>query len=226
VHAETGRPMSFEIMLVSPAFERIVLPFRRNLERLGIDVSVRLVDQSQYIERLRNFDFDMIIGVWGQSNSPGNEQRDFWGCSAAETPGSRNYAGICDPVVDALIDRIIAAPDRESLIAATRALDRVLLWSHYVIPNWHSRVDRIVYWNKFGFPETIPANGTSTSYWWFEPTGAAQVAQELAENPEVAGEAGEDTGRGLSGTAWFAALAALLLGGYFVFRRAMRKGTA
>lgn len=223
VNARTGEPMAFEILLVSPAFERIALPFTRNLKRLGIDVSVRLVDQAQYVNRVRDFDFDMMIAVWGQSNSPGNEQRDFWGCSAAKTPGSRNYAGICDPVVDELIDRVISAPDRETLIAATRALDRVLLWGHYVIPNWHSRVDRIIYWNKFDYPKLIPAQGTSTNYWWFNPTGAQQVAQELAVNPDATGDESEATGRGISGVTWFAALAALLFGGYFVIRRAMRR---
>ena len=226
VNAETGAQMRFEILLVSPAFERIVLPFTRNLRRLGIEVSVRLVDAAQYVNRERDFDFDMMIEAWGQSNSPGNEQREFWGSKAATTPGSQNTAGVRDPVVDELIDRLIGSPDRETLVAYTRALDRVLLWGHYVIPNWHSRVDRIVYWDKFGYPKEIPANGTSFSYWWYDPAEARQVAQGIAANPNATGEQSRTGARGLSGTTWFMALAALLFGGYFVLRRAMRRGAA
>ena len=166
VNAGTGEPFSFEILLVSAGFERIVLPFVRNLRRLGIDARVRVVDSSQYINRLRSFDFDMIVAVWGQSSSPGNEQRDFWGSDAARTPGSRNYAGIASPAVDALIESLIAAPDRESLVTRTRALDRVLLWSHLVVPNWHSPVDRLVFWDRFGFPLPPPRQGTSLDFWW------------------------------------------------------------
>ena len=166
VNEKTGEPFRFEILLVGSGFERIVLPYVRNLRRLGIEARVRVVDSSQYINRLRAFDFDMIVAVWGQSTSPGNEQRDFWGSVAARTSGSRNYTGIASPAVDALIDAIIAAPDRASLVTRTRALDRVLLWSHIVVPNWHSPVDRIVFWDKFGFPEKIPMQGTSTDYWW------------------------------------------------------------
>ena len=168
VNAETGEPLQIEILISSPAFERIVLPFARNLKRLGIDARVRLVDQSQYINRLRSFDFDMIVSGWGQSDSPGNEQRDFWGSTAADSPGSRNRIGIKDPVIDELIELIISAPSRESLIARTRALDRVLLWNHFVIPNWHLKVDRILSWDKFGRPETTrrtappgPTGGTT-----------------------------------------------------------------
>jgi len=163
---KTGEPFSFEILLVGSGFERIVLPYVRNLRRLGIDARVRVVDSSQYINRLRSFDFDMIVSVWPQSTSPGNEQRDFWGSAAAKAPGSRNYTGVASPAVDALIDAVIAAPDRESLVARTRALDRVLLWSHLVVPNWHSPVDRIVFWDKFGFPAPPPLQGTSTDWWW------------------------------------------------------------
>ena len=108
----------------------------------------------------------MIVAVWPQSSSPGNEQRDFWGSDAARTPGSRNYAGIASPAVDALIESLIAAPDRESLVTRTRALDRVLLWSHLVVPNWHSPVDRLVFWDRFGFPLPPPRQGTSLDFWW------------------------------------------------------------
>jgi microcin C transport system substrate-binding protein len=168
VKRETGEPFGFEILLVGSGFERIVLPFVRNLRRLGIEARVRVVDSSQYVNRLREFDFDMIVAVWPQSTSPGNEQRDFWGSAAAKAPGSRNYAGVAHPAVDALIESLIAAPDRESLVTRTRALDRVLLWSHLVVPNWHSPVDRIVFWDKFGYPEPPPLQGTSTDWWWMK----------------------------------------------------------
>jgi microcin C transport system substrate-binding protein len=117
-----------------------------------------------------------VVASWGQSDSPGNEQRDFWSSTAAETEGSRNLAGIADPAVDALVNLVIAAPDRESLIARTRALDRVLLWGHYVIPNWHIRFDRILHWDKFSRPDVIPKQGTSIDYWWFDEEKARALA--------------------------------------------------
>jgi microcin C transport system substrate-binding protein len=181
---DTGESMQFEILLVSPAFERIVLPFVRNLKRLGITARVRLVDQSQYVNRLRAFDFDMILGSWGQSESPGNEQRNYWSSAAATSPGARNYAGIQEPVIDALIEWLIQAPDRASLVARTRALDRVLLQGHYVIPNWHLRFQHILYWDKFSRPETTAKFGTSTSLWWFDAEKAArlEVARSAPRN--------------------------------------------
>lgn len=176
-----GKPLTFEILLVSPAFERIVGPFAKNLERLGIEVRVRTVDTAQYQNRLDDFDFDMIVATWGQSQSPGNEQRNFWSTVAAETKGSRNYAGIEDPVVDALIDQIIQAPTREDLVAATRALDRVLLWGHYVIPHWHIRVERLAYWNKFSQPEIHPRFGTDLYAWWVDAAKVAALGRREAE---------------------------------------------
>lgn len=170
-------PVEFEILLVSPAFERIVTPFAHNLKRLGITARVRTIDQSQYINRLRSFDFDMIVGGAGQSESPGNEQRDFWSSAAADRQGSRNTIGIKNPAVDALIEKIVDAPDRESLVAATRALDRVLLWNHYVIPQWHVRIDRIAYWNKFGIPKH-PKYGVDTMSWWIDPAREAALEQD------------------------------------------------
>lgn len=171
VHAETGRPMRFEILLVNPSFERVTLPFVRNLERLGISVSVRTVDATQFIERMKRFDYDMSVVVLGQSLSPGNEQESYWSCAAAETEGSRNYAGICSPVVDDLIKKVISAPDRDSLIARVRALDRVLMWGHYVIPHWHTKVWRVAYWNRLGHPNTPPKYGLPPveDIWWAKP---------------------------------------------------------
>lgn len=172
VNVETGEPFRFEILLVSPAFERIVLPFKRNLARLGIDVRVRLVDQSQYINRLRQYDFDSVISGWGQSESPGNEQRDYWGSAAANRPGGRNLIGIATPEIDALIELLIEAPDRNSLVARTRALDRVLLAGHWVVPNWHIAAQRIVYWDIFGRQENSPYKGVSIMTWWLDPAKA------------------------------------------------------
>jgi microcin C transport system substrate-binding protein len=168
-HTKSGTVMKFEILLVSPAFERVCLPFKQNLERLGIDVRVNTVDTAQYQNRMDSFDFDMAITTWGQSLSPGNEQRDFWSTDAANTNGSRNLAGIEDPVIDELIDLVISAPDRQSLIDRTRALDRVLLWGHYVIPQWHISSYRVAYWDKFATPKIRPKYSLGLNSWWIDP---------------------------------------------------------
>jgi microcin C transport system substrate-binding protein len=168
-HTETGKVMAFEVLLVSPLFERVVLPFKKNLVRLGIEVKVRTVDPAQYQERLNNYDYDMIVWTWGQSMSPGNEQRNFWGSETADRKGSRNFSGIKDPVIDELIELVIAAPTREELVQRTRALDRVLQWSHIVIPHWHGPYDRVLSWDKFSRPSVIPERGTSLFTWWVDP---------------------------------------------------------
>jgi microcin C transport system substrate-binding protein len=175
INQKTGQQMKFEVLLVSPAFERIVGPFIYNMRRLGIAATMRTVDTSQYQNRLDGFDFDMIVGSWGQSLSPGNEQRSYWNSRNANTRGGRNYAGIKDQVVDALIEKLIAAPDRKGLVMRTRALDRVLLWGHYVIPHWHIRADRFVFWDKFGMPDKIPLRGVDVDAWWFDVRKAAAV---------------------------------------------------
>lgn len=185
VNQQTGQPLAFEILLVSPAFERIVLPFVRNLKRLGIDARVRLVDQSQYINRLRSFDFDMIVSGWGSSESPGNEQRGFWTSAAANSPAASNYAGVSHPVVDELVERLIVATDRESLVAHARALDRVLLFGHYVIPHWHLRTQRILSWDKFSRPEVTPRSGTSINYWWYDEAKAGRLEQERSQQTQT-----------------------------------------
>ncbi len=177
VHEATGRPMRFEMMLVSPAFERVVLPFARNLERLGIDMRVRTVDPAQYENRVESFDFDMIVFARGQSLSPGNEQRAYWTTEAARTDGSDNLAGIRDPVVDELVELVINAPDRESLVHRTRALDRVLLWGHYVIPHWHIRAFRVAYWDKFDRPAVSPKYALGFDTWWVDPAKASRLEQ-------------------------------------------------
>ena len=162
----SGEALEFEILLNDSVFERVCLPYARNLERLGITARVRTVDATQYQNRMNDFDFDMTVGLFPQSLSPGNEQRDFWTSAAAATPGSRNIAGVRDPVVDELVDLVIAAPARDSLITRTRALDRVLLHGHYVVPHWHSREFRVAYWDKFARPEINPRYGLALDAWW------------------------------------------------------------
>jgi len=178
-----GKTFDFEILLISPLFERIVLPFAKNMERLGIKANVRTVDTAQYIKRLETYDFDMIVFTWGQSLSPGNEQRSFWGSDAAKRNGSRNFVGIKDPVVDELIEKLIAAPDRKSLITRTKALDRVLQWGHYVIPQWHLDYDRLVYWNKFGRPAITPLRGAQFGTWWVDPEKEAALKGRIKSAP-------------------------------------------
>lgn len=165
-----GRQMAFEITLDSPSFERVALPYVQALQRLGAAVSVRTVEAAQYQRRTDEFDYDMVVMLVPQSDSPGNEQRDFWTCAERDKPGSRNVAGICDPVVDALVETVINAPDREALITATRALDRVLLWGHHVIPQWHSRKYNVAYWNHLARPERPVRTGFAFDTWW--STGA------------------------------------------------------
>ncbi len=180
VNAETGKPLEFEVLLVSPLFERIVLPFAQNLEKLGINARVRTVDTSQYRRRLDTYDYDVIVGGAGQSLSPGNEQRAYWGSEAADQEGGRNTIGIKDPAIDELIETLIAAPDRKSLITATRALDRVLQWGHYVIPQWHIPYDRVAYWNIFDRPKITPDSGNQLMTWWVDADKAAVLAKERA----------------------------------------------
>lgn len=169
VHEKTGEGLRFEILLSQKNFERIVLPFANNLKKLGIEVDVRLIDSNQYVQRVRSFDFDVITQVIPQSDSPGNEQREYWHSDTADVNGSRNYMGVSDPVVDELIGLLIQSSDREQLVTRVRALDRVLLHSHYVIPQWHLNVDRIAYWQKLVRPDAVPKNGTDLSNWWARP---------------------------------------------------------
>jgi len=175
VNQKTGQAFRFEILLYESSFERVVLPFKRNLARLGIEADIRVVDTAQYINRRRDFDFDMMIATFGQSESPGNEQREYWGSSAADIPGTRNYAGIKNPVVDEMIEQIISAPNRKQLVLATRALDRVLLWEHIVIPQWHIAKYRVAYWNKFSRPQTIPRYSLGFDTWWIDPSKNAKL---------------------------------------------------
>jgi microcin C transport system substrate-binding protein len=180
VDTRTGEPFTMEILLNAedPGHERVALFYRSNYaERLGVSVSLRSVDLAQYENRLREFDFDVISALWGQSLSPGNEQRDFWSSQAADTPGSQNYVGIKNPAVDTLIDRIIFAKSRDELVAASRALDRVLLWNHYVVPFYYLWKIWTARWDRFGRPQVLPryAAGGFPTVWWWDAARAAKV---------------------------------------------------
>lgn len=176
INPADGKPMEIEFLLVSPAFERIVAPYIRNLKRLGVTGKIRTVDPAQYQNRVRDFDYDVIVSTFGQSSSPGNEQRNYWGSAAAKRPGSRNLIGITNPAIDSLVENIVAARDRKSLIIATRALDRVLKWNYFVVPQWHIREDRVAWWDKFGRPDTKPKYGVGFSSWWVDPKKDAMVS--------------------------------------------------
>ena len=174
---EKGEQFRIEFLGNDPTDERVSGPFMANLRKLGIDATLRIVDTSQYVNRVRNFDFDVITSVLMQSQSPGNEQRDFWSSAAADAPGSRNYAGIKDPVVDALVERVVFATDRDDLLAATHALDRVLLWNYYMVPQWHLPEVWVAYWNKFGIPDKQPSyQGVDIDSWWVDKEKEAALA--------------------------------------------------
>jgi microcin C transport system substrate-binding protein len=173
-------PFAFEVLLVSPAFERITLPFTQELEKLGIKATVRTVDTAQYQNRVDSYDFDMVVQSWGQSQSPGNEQRDMWTTQAAGTNGSQNLAGIRSPAVDKAVDLVIQAADRKSLVQRTRALDRLLQWGHYVVPQWYYGRDRVASWDKFGRPAVVPLRGgVNLMAWWLDPAKTASFDERL-----------------------------------------------
>ena len=165
---ETGEGFEFEMLLLQPAFERIVLPIKNNLRRLGIEMRVRTVDQAQYKKRRDDFDFDMTVDNFGITHSPGNEQRDFWHSTNANVPGSRNYTGVNDPAIDEFIELIVTAPDRDTLITRTKAFDRILLWNHFVIPNWHINKFRVSYWDFFNRPKITPKYDLGLMTWWVD----------------------------------------------------------
>ena len=179
VNSKTGQPLTVELLIVQPNFERVMLFYKPYLERLGIAASVRLVDSAQYENRLRQWDFDITVASWGESLSPGNEQRGYWGSAAADRPGSRNVIGIKNPAVDAMIERVIYAKDRAELVAATHALDRVLLWNDYVVPQWSYPFQRTARWDRFGRPDNMPKYGSAAfpTIWWWDKDKAAKTPQ-------------------------------------------------
>jgi microcin C transport system substrate-binding protein len=164
-----GHRFAFEMILHDSGFEAMVLPVKQNLERIGIDMSVRTVDTSQYQRRTDTYDFDMTIDLWAQALSPGNEQREFWGSKAADIPGGRNSIGLKDPAVDQLIELVISAPDRETLITRTRCLDRVLQWHEFIIPQFYSAKELVAYWNRFSRPDkTAKYDPAAFDTWWID----------------------------------------------------------
>lgn len=179
VDARTGQVLSVEFLVTDPSFERVVLFYKPSLERLGVEVTVRTVDDAQYENRLRQYDFDIIIWSQGQSLSPGNEQRGFWGSQAADQPGSRNIIGIKNEAIDALIERVIYAKSRDELVAATRALDRVLLAHNFVVPQWTYGKQRLARWDRFSRPAELPKYGASgfPTVWWFDADKAARAGR-------------------------------------------------
>jgi microcin C transport system substrate-binding protein len=178
VDTATGEPLTIEFLLGNPGYERIVLFYKETLNRLGIEVTVRVVDDVQHENRLRHWDFDIVVDSWTETLSPGNELRDYWGSQAAVTPGSRNIIGIANKAVDALIQQVIFAKNRDELVAAARALDRVLLWNHYVVPQWIYGKVRTARWDRFGKPERMPSYGLSAfpAIWWWDARRAVETA--------------------------------------------------
>jgi microcin C transport system substrate-binding protein len=176
---KTGAPFTIELLGADPSFERVMLFFKPSLERLGIEVSVRTIDPAQYENRLRTWDFDIVVSSWPESLSPGNEQREYWGSQAADMAGSRNIIGIKNPAIDKLIERLIFATDRNDLVAATKALDRVLLWNHYVVPQWTYNKVRTARWDRFGRPAELPEYGQSAfpGIWWYDADKAARIGK-------------------------------------------------
>lgn len=175
----TGKPLSVEILVQDPSSERIALFYKPSLERIGVSASIRVVDDAQYQNRLRSFDFDMIIDQWGESLSPGNEQREFWGSQAADIPGARNTIGIKNPAVDALIEKVIYAKNRGELVAATHALDRVLLWNFYLVPQFTYGFSRYARWDRFSHADPLPKYGRSglPTLWWYDAEKAARIGK-------------------------------------------------
>ena len=168
VDPKSDEQLSAELLINNEGFERVILFYQPALERLGIKASVRLVDDVQYVNRLRDWDFDIIVAVWEETLTPGSEQWDYWGSHAADLQGSRNLIGIKNPAVDALINRIVFANNREDLVAASKALDRVLLWNHYVVPQWNFSKVRTARWDRFDHPRRMPKYGQAAfpTLWW------------------------------------------------------------
>jgi microcin C transport system substrate-binding protein len=180
IDPNSGEQVEVEFLIGDRSLDRIALFYQPQLQRLGIKVTVRSVDDVQYVNRLRDSDFDIVIASWEETLTPGNEQRDYWGARAADTAGSRNLIGIKNPAIDALIERVVFAESRDNLVAATKALDRVLLWNHYVVPQWSFSTMRTARWDRFGHPGRMPKYGMSAfpMLWWWDDERAAKVAAE------------------------------------------------
>jgi microcin C transport system substrate-binding protein len=177
VNSKTGEQFTIEFLAEDPSFERVFLFYKPSLDRLGMNVSVRTVDEAQFENRLRSWDFDIMTMAWGETLSPGNEQRGYWGSQSADQPGSLNIVGIKNPAVDAMIDQIVFAKNRADLEAATRALDRILLWNHYVVPQWTYGKVRTARWDRFGHPDPMPKFGRASfpTVWWWDADKAKKT---------------------------------------------------
>ena len=182
---KTGEIFEFEILLRSPLFERIVLPMKRNLKKLGINVSIRTVqDDSQYIRRLEDFDYDMIVINYGSIISPGNEQKSYWGSATADQKASPNYMGVKNPVIDEIVDKLVSAKSRKELVTYTKVLDRILLFNFYLIPQFHIGHYRVAYWNKISRPNVSPKYDLGFDFWWFDPDKARNLGKVSPTNIE------------------------------------------
>ena len=182
IHLATGKPLKLEIISNVPSMEKVSLNFIKNLRAMGIEAKFRLLDPSQYIERMHSFDFDVLTGIIMQSNNPGNEQLNYWGSKASQEPGSSNYFGISDPIIDHLIDLVISARTYEELTERIHALDRVLLWGFYIIPHWSLKEFRYAYWNKFKYPPTSPLYDIGIETWWIDPILEKKLKQALKDS--------------------------------------------
>ena len=180
-----GQPLTFEILLNDPSFERVTLPYAQDLKRLGVNVTVRVIDPSEYQQRMDDFDFDMTVVLFPESDVPGSEQRDYWGSAAAKLTGSNNLTGVSSPVVDALIEKVVSARDTGELFAATHALDRVLLWGWHVVPQWYLGAYRLAFWNVFGYPATPMRAGFDIDSWWIDETLARATDTQRHHSNEV-----------------------------------------
>lgn len=216
-----GKKLRFEILANSPAFERILLPFANNLKKLGIQADIRTVDAAQYQKRMQEFDYDMTVAVIPQSLSPGNEQRNYWSSKAAATPGSDNIMGIASPLVDTLVEKLIAAQTRQELVTLARVLDRVLLAGHYIIPNWHIRTHRVVYWDMFKKPTIAPKYALGfVDTWWVDAAKAQRLQQQKSDPGKTMLPV--DAERGARG-GWLALGLLVVLGLILALRRTPKK---
>lgn len=222
-NAESGAPFAFEFLIHLPVYEKWIGPYLLNLERLGIKGRIRIVDPTQYLNRMNEFDFDMVMGelpYWGgQSSSPGNEQREMWGSAAADRPGSENWIGIKNPAIDAIIEELVRAPSREVLLAHAHALDRILLWNHYVIPGYVEPEIWWAYWNKLGRPDVTPSDGPNPATWWYDAEKAGKLAA-IMKTRAARGPA--DGGSGRDTLLLALAAAAVLVLGFLAVRRFRR----
>jgi len=177
VDAKSGEPFEIELLGNNALFERVFLFYKPSLERLGITVSVRTVDAAQYENRLRGWDFDIITYAWGETLLPGTELRGYFGSQAADQPGSENVIGIKNAAVDALIEQVILATNRKDLNAAAKALDRVLLWNNFLVPQWAFGKLRTARWDRFSRPAQLPKYGMSAfpALWWWDESKATKV---------------------------------------------------